>query len=128
MYTIHLALGTVTLDLDGSVVSPCQSTDDLAFVAYHAWLDEGNQPTIDDSYPAPVPQSVNAAQIRLALNQLGVRSAAEAYVAASTDQNLKDLWSFGQTFTPNNPLLVTAASAMGINIDDIFILAATFPY
>ena len=46
MYTIILDEGIVIRDLDGVVVSPCQSDQDPDFVAYNTWANEGGSPTI----------------------------------------------------------------------------------
>ena len=44
MYQIQLSTGEVTRLSDGKVVAPCQSAEDPDFVAYIAWVNEGNAP------------------------------------------------------------------------------------
>lgn len=58
---------------------------------------------------------ITATQFLRALTQAGIRSQIDAYVEASTDQDLKDLYSRSQTFRSNNPVLLTAANALGIS-------------
>lgn len=74
----------------------------------------------------PTPEvSVTPWQIREALNQLGMRAAAETYVAGA-DQRTKDAWEFAQEFKRNNPLLVGAGVALGkteAEVDALFALA-----
>lgn len=123
-YTIHHGDGTVTRNSDGKVVAPCQSVDDPDFVSYHAWIDAGNEPSIDDAQPVIVPQSITPRQIRLALNQLGLRAQVEAAIAAGS-QNLKDEWQFTSAFERSNPEIIALGEALGADLDQLFILAAT---
>ena len=45
MYSINLQTCEVTRLSDGKVVAPCQSSEDPDFVAYIAWVEQGNAPT-----------------------------------------------------------------------------------
>lgn len=75
----------------------------------------------------PVPTAVTPRQFRLALNQLSLREAVEAAVAAS-DQDTKDTWEFATEVRRDNPELNAMAEALGLSpsqLDDIFILANT---
>ena len=75
----------------------------------------------------PVPLSCNAAQIRLALNTQGLRSAVEAAVAAG-DQDLKDLWAFSPVFRETDANILGLATAIGktaADVHDLFVLAIT---
>jgi hypothetical protein len=45
MYTIILDEGVV-LDTNGVQVAPCQSIDDVTFIAYSDWIKAGNIPII----------------------------------------------------------------------------------
>lgn len=81
------------------------------------------------SPPAQVatPVKVTPRQIRLALSQLGLRSAVEDYVAAA-DQAVKDSWEYTTEFDRNHPLIAAAAQALNktdAEIDALFSLAAT---
>ena len=71
---------------------------------------------IKPAEPAPLPiLSCTPWQIRKKLNKEGLREAVEAYVAseqASRDE--KDAWEFATEFREDNPLLVNAASMLGI--------------
>ena len=76
--------------------------------------------------PAKIPD-ITPRQARLALNQLGLRSAVEAAVAAA-DQDTKDMWQYASVFLRTDPTLVAMAQGLGMTgeqLDDIFLLAAT---
>jgi hypothetical protein len=75
--------------------------------------------------PPPPPIVVTPRQIRLALNQLGLRAAVESYVAAA-DQDTKDTWEFATEFERENSMVAIAAEAMGKSpeeVDALFALA-----
>lgn len=46
MYTIILREGTVIRDSDGVQIAPCESAEDPEFLAYIAWVNAGNEPTL----------------------------------------------------------------------------------
>ena len=66
--------------------------------------------------PAPLPiLSCSPWQIRKKLNKEGMREAVELYVKSpSATQDEKDAWEFATEFREDNPLLVKAASMLGI--------------
>ena len=111
---------------------PQQSAECDAYVAEnqpcHVWHDgpvmrvfTGNDLPVD-----PVPE-VDDLQIRLALNQMGLRDAVESYVAAA-DQNVKDWWAKARRFVITNPMVLDAAAALGVPYEQLvalFRLAAT---
>ena len=45
-YSIILNTGEVVRGSDLKVVAPCQSIEDLDYMAYIAWIEQGNQPTL----------------------------------------------------------------------------------
>ena len=51
MYTYTPDLGAVIRDSDGKIVAPCDSELDPDFIAYNAWANAGNQPTLPDTTP-----------------------------------------------------------------------------
>lgn len=76
--------------------------------------------------PAPAPIVVSPAQIRIALTRIGLRADVEAYVAASPDQDVKDMWQFATQFERDNLMIIGAAEALGkssAEIDALFELA-----
>lgn len=82
------------------------------------------------AYVAPVvvqkPISVTPWQIRKALNQIGLRSAVESAVSASSDQSLKDGWEFATEFVENSPFVVSMCAALGktdAERHELFVLA-----
>lgn len=126
-YTVYTLLGTVVRS-DGVTVSPCQSTDDPLFVEYNDWVMAGNKPFIDDfTKPVVIPERVNAVQLRLALNQMGIRDKVETAIQNST-QDIKDLWDYTVNFNYIDPILNQFAQQLNVDLGQIFILAATFPY
>jgi len=75
----------------------------------------------------PVPTSVSPMQIRLALNQLGLRQIIEDAVASGS-QDLKDMWEFATEFKRDYPLIIQLGIDLEITpeeIDNIFRLAGT---
>lgn len=55
MYSIILDQGIVFRNSDKVVIAPCESPEHPDFVAYIAWINAGNRPTIWDSKPDFVP-------------------------------------------------------------------------
>jgi len=75
----------------------------------------------------PVPQTVSPRQIRLALNQLGLRATVEQAVASGS-QDLRDWWEYALDIERNNALVIGMAGQLGITeqqLDDLFRLAST---
>ena len=71
---------------------------------------------IKPATPEPLPiLSCSPWQIRKKLNKEGLREAVESYVASEqASQDEKDAWEFATEFREDNPLLVNAASMLGI--------------
>ena len=78
---------------------------------------------IKPATPEPLPiLSCSPWQIRKKLNKEGLRDAVEAYVASEVStQDEKDAWEFATEFREDNPLLVNAASMLGITDLHVFI-------
>ena len=126
-YTVYTLLGTVVRS-DGVTVSPCQSANDPLFIEYNNWVMAGNKPFIDDvTGPVIIPEKVSSVQLRLALNQMGLRDTVETAVNAAT-QDIKDLWEYSLNFHYNNPILNQFAQQLNVDLNAIFLLADTFPY
>ena len=73
--------------------------------------------------PQPLPiLSCSPWQIRKKLNKEGLREAVESYVASEqATQDEKDAWEFATELREDNPLLVNAASMLGITDLHVFI-------
>lgn len=70
--------------------------------------------------------SVNAFQIRAALNQLGLREQIESVIAAGS-QDLKDAWQFEPKFNRFNEQVIIMGATLGLTdaqLDSLFDLAA----
>lgn len=66
-------------------------------------------------------------QFRLALNQLGLRAAADTYINGAS-QDVKDWWDRALRFQFNNPMLQAAMAALGktqADLEQLFKLANT---
>ncbi len=73
-----------------------------------------------------VPAVVTPRQIRLALNDAGLRDTVEQAVTAS-DQSVKDWWEYALDIERNNQLVVSMATQLGISsaqLDALFVAAA----
>ena len=124
MYTISYPSGT--LRKDGAVFE--QRADSQEYQEYLAWLKLDNGPTVlaDAADPPPVIQ-VNAWQIRLALNALGLRDAVETAVVESGNKDLQDGWNHSPTFSSNFPLTINMGAALGMSeaqMYDLFVFAS----
>lgn len=70
---------------------------------------------------------INATQIRIALNQTGLRSMVEAAISGGS-QDLKDWWEFSTNLYRDHPLVVQMIAELGLppeQVDDLWRLAAT---
>ena len=78
--------------------------------------DEDGNPILIDPPTAPSPiLSCSPWQIRKKLNKEGLRDAVEAYVKSEqATQDEKDAWELANEFREDNPLLMNAASMLGI--------------
>lgn len=81
------------------------------------------------SEPNVTPQVVSPLQMRLALNQMGLRTQIDDYVK-TLDQNSQDSWEYATEILRTNPIIKNAAEALGktdAEVDDLFRLASTLP-
>ncbi len=88
-----------------------------------AWV-YAQYPVVDTP---PVPLIITARQIRLALNQVGLRDAVEAAVAVG-DRDLRDWWEFSTEVHRDNPMVIGMISALGVTpeqADTLWRLGAT---
>lgn len=85
MYTIVMDAGVVIRNDDGKQVAPCQDAGDPDFLAYLAWVNDGNAPRatyLSDSAAAPVEHRIIT---KLAyMNRFQDAELAGLYTAAKT--------------------------------------------
>jgi hypothetical protein len=97
------------------------------------WLWDGETLTPPPVPPAPVPDSVDNAQARMALIRSGISIATvDATIQAIPDAVEREIaytqWEYRGTIRRDSELLVSLGSAIGLTseqIDDLFRLAAT---
>lgn len=78
-------------------------------------------------FDAAVPASITPYQARRALNAAGLRDAAEAAIAAAS-QDVRDAWEYALTIERRSPFIEAIGSALGLTeqqIDSLFVAAAT---
>jgi hypothetical protein len=74
-----------------------------------------------------LPRIATPRQIRLAMNQQGVRDTIEAWVKTQS-QDIQDNWDYASEFVENNPLVIACMTAIGKTQADVtylFDLAVT---
>jgi hypothetical protein len=130
-YTLKLHYGEVVRDSDGKVVAPCQNADDPDFLAYLAWVEEGNAPTVDETplppVLEPVPEAVTPYQARKALLASGMLDQVEALMAQAP-REAQLAWEYAIEVRRDDPFIALMAGQLGLTdaqVDDLFRLAAT---
>lgn len=86
---------------------------------------DGTQTT--ETFPDPVPASVEPLQMRNAIRQLGLKTQVDLYVASVTEER-REAWEYALEIPRGHGMVVEAAAAMGwttAQVDDLFRLAAT---
>ena len=84
MYTFFTNTTEVVRDLDGVVVAPAQSVNDLDFAEYNQWVADGNTPAFAEKEIIEKVTVVTPRQLRMALNATGLRSAVELTIISSS--------------------------------------------
>jgi len=104
--------------------------DNRDYMAFLAWCDEGNEPA---QYvpPAPVvrvPEEVSMGQARLALYEHDKLAAVEALLNAMSEPartRARIEWDYRPTVRRDSPLVAQLGAALDLDLDDLFIHAAT---
>jgi hypothetical protein len=109
-----------------NVVQDTTTIERFGFTAADFPADVPDAPVYEAVAPS-VPSQVSPAQIRIALNQMGLRAQVEAAVEAGS-QDLKDWWEYSTEIQRNHPLVVQMATGLGVSVeqtDALFMLAST---
>ena len=96
------------------------------FIAARVAEGETRKAALGLGKPASVPQRVDAAAARLALNAAGLRQAVEDAVAAA-GQDVRDYWEYRTTIRRDHPIVLQLASTLGLTseqLDSLFLTAA----
>lgn len=118
---------------DGNTKVPTVTSADFPnrnpdYLAYLAWLEAGNTPEPADPLPVVVPQTVTRAQGIAALILSGKDSLVQQVIDSIPDPIQRKLaqndWDNRLTFERDNQRLQAIASALDIDLDAMFILAA----
>lgn len=109
--TTHRSEDGVNINHDGKV-----------YADYTMWIAEPNQKM--DITDRIVPQAVTPVQMRKALSAMGLRASVEAAVKAM-GQDTQDVWEYSEQVQRNHPLVIAMAAQFGVDLDTLFITAAT---
>lgn len=123
-YRIHSHSGMITRVSNGVTFAADDRLPEYA--GYLAWLTLGGTPEIDHTELSTPPPPISARQIRLALNQTGLRDTVEAAVAAGS-RDLKDWWEYSTEVHRDNPLVIGMIAALGLppeQADALWVLGA----
>ena len=114
-YTLT-ATTAIIRDADQACIPDDPRTTD--YQAYLAWVAEGNAAAPYVTPPAP-PITVSRFQFKVGLTKAGIRAQAEAAVAASTDQTIKDAYAEASVFIENDQFVTSMAASLGLTAEQI---------
>ena len=79
----------------------------------------------DPGPPAPQPRSIDMRRLRLALLQMDLLDSIDAVIAGQ-ERSAQIEWEFATNVQSDHPLVLQIATALSLNINQIFDLAETF--
>ena len=79
----------------------------------------------DPEPPTPQPRSVDMRRLRLALLQINLLDSIDAVIAGQ-ERSAQIEWEFATNVQSDHPLVLQIATALSLNINQIFDLAETF--
>ena len=79
----------------------------------------------DPQPPAPQPRSIDMRRLRLALLQMNLLDSIDAVIAGQ-ERSAQIEWEFATNVQSDHPLVLQIATALSLNINQIFDLAETF--
>lgn len=120
-FTLNESGSSAQKYVDGQATGEWCNTQSNA--EYLAWLAEGNTP---NPYvpPSPVPQQVPMWAVRSVLKTNNLFDQAQTAINASTNENLKLVWEYGNFADRNSPSIAELATALGLTdaqVDQMFI-------
>lgn len=104
---------------DGAIIPNAKNGD---WQMYESWL-SNNTPAPADPVP-PIVREMDARRLRLALLQLGKLSAIKSAIS-NLDETAAINWEYAIMIREDNPLVLTLASQLNLDIDVIFNKAKT---
>lgn len=106
---------------DGANVHAVASDDPL-YLDYIEWVGQPNQKM--DIINKAVPEWVTPVQVRKVLNMTGLRTQVETAIK-TMGQDAQDTWEYSEQIQRNHPLVVAMGQQFGVDLDNLFITAAT---
>lgn len=119
--------GEALVRLSDNAVIPV-SPDNRDYVAYLAWVAEGNTAAPMDPVPVAVPHSVTRFQAKAALSDFGMLGNVEALMSApETPMIYKLAWAEALSFERHSQTVAVMGLALDLSdsdLDDLFVAAA----
>lgn len=117
-------LNNVIANIESTYQSP---TREVAVASWQAFVASGDElVVIDDPVPAPPPvRSIDMRRLRLALLQMDLLDDIDAAILQQS-RSAQIEWEFATDVRADHPLVVQLATAMSLDIDEIFDLAESF--
>lgn len=97
-------------------------SDSRVYLDYLDWI---NKPeNVMDIVERIVPESITPVQLRKLLNLMNLRDTVETIIK-SMGKDTQDIWEYSEQVQRNNPLVIAMGKQLGIDLDSMFITAAT---
>lgn len=116
-------LDNVIANIESTYQSP---TREVAVASWQAFMASGDElEIIPEPVPTPVIRTINMRRLRLALLQMELLDDIDAAILQQS-RSAQIEWEFATDVRADHPLVVQLATAMSLDIDEIFDLAESF--